>query len=59
MSEGLEFTHSTQVDPLRKQCSLITLQSDPKGHFSKLITHLRQATGNYVNVLLQISQVRF
>ena len=59
MSKGLQFTNSTQIDPLRRQCSLITLQSEPNGHFAKLIDHTREITGNYINILLQFSQVRF
>ena len=59
MSKGLQFGNSTQIDPLRRQCSLITLQSEPDGHFAKLINHTREITGNYVNILLQFSQVIF
>ena len=54
---SLEFTHSNHVDSLRRQCSLQTLQQDPKGHFGKIFDHLRKRTGNYVNVLLQMSQL--
>ena len=53
----LKFTNSSHIDPLKRQCSLVTLQSDPRGHFGKFIQHLRQVTGNYINVLLQISQL--
>lgn len=54
----LQFTHSGHIDPLRRHCSLLTLQYDPKGHFSKLLDHLRKSTGNYVNILLQMSQLQ-
>ena len=55
---SLEFTHSNHVDSLRRQCSLQTLQQDPKGHFGQIFDHLRKRTGNYVNVLLQMSQLK-
>ena len=55
--EGLRFSHSNQIDSLKRQCSIATLQSSKLGHFAKLIEHLRNITGNYVNVLLQISQI--
>ena len=54
---ALKFTNSSHIDSLKKQCSIVTLQSDPRGHFGKLFDHLRQVTGNYINVLLQISQI--
>ena len=55
--QGLQFTNSSHVDPYRQQCSLVTIQSDPRGHFAALFDHLRKITGNYTNVLLQISQM--
>lgn len=56
-ANGLKFTHSNHVDSHRQQCSLVTLQSDPQGYFAILMDHLRNRTGNYVNVLWQISQM--
>ena len=53
----LQFTHSNQIDPLRRQCSLQTLQQE-QGHFQRIVEHLRKSTGNYVNVLLQMSQCK-
>ena len=53
-SNGLQFTHSPSIDPLKRRCSAATIQSDPKGHFSLLIDQLRKQE-NYENVLLQIS----
>ena len=55
--QGLRFSNSNQIDPLKRQCSIVTLQSEKLGHFAKLIEHLRNFTGNYVNVLLQISKI--
>lgn len=55
-NKGLQMTHSGHVDPLRRHCSIATLQSEPRGHFASLMDHLRTNTGNYVNVLLQVSQ---
>ena len=55
--QGLRFSNSNQIDSLKRQCSIVTLQSDKLGHFAKLIEHLRNFTGNYVNVLLQISKI--
>lgn len=57
LATGLKFTHSNHVDSHRQQCSLVTLQSDPRGYFANLLDHLRNRTGNYVNVLWQISQM--
>lgn len=57
MKSTLKFTNSNQIDPLRRQCSLQTLQQDPIGHFAQIVEHVRQSTGNYVNVLLQMSQL--
>ena len=57
MKSTLQFTNSNQIDPLRRQCSLQTLQQDPIGHFAQIVEHVRQSTGNYVNVLLQMSQL--
>ena len=37
MLKGLEFTNSSQIDSEQKLCSLITVQSDPKGHFATLM----------------------
>jgi hypothetical protein len=54
--KGLMFTNSGHIDPLRRQCSIVTLQSEVKGFFAKLFDHMRDKTGNYVNVLLQISE---
>ena len=51
--EGLKMTHSSQVDPLRKVCSLVTIQSDQRGHFSKIIDQLKEKI-NYENALLQV-----
>ena len=53
-SNGLQFTHSQSIDPLKRHCSVATIQSDPKGHFSTLIEQLRKQE-NFQNVLLQIS----
>ncbi len=55
-SEGLTFTHSNHIDTLKRQCSVLTIQSEPRGQFAVLINHMRKITGNYVNVLLQISE---
>ena len=55
---SLEFSHSNQIDSLRKLCSLQTLQQDPHGHFGHIFNHLKKTTGNYVNILLQISQLK-
>ena len=55
--QGLRFSNSNQIDSLKRQCSIVTLQSEKLGHFAKLIEHLRNFTGNYVNVLLQISKI--
>ena len=54
----LKFTHSNNIDSLKRQCSLVTIQSDPRGQFSTLIDHMRNLTGNYVNVLFQISEMK-
>ena len=54
-STGLKFTHSPSIDPLRRHCSAVTIQSDPKVHFCTLIDHLRKQE-NYENVLLQVNQ---
>ena len=53
-SNGLQFTHSPSIDPLKRHCSVATIQSDPKGHFSSLVEQLRKQD-NFVNVLLQIN----
>ena len=58
MKSTLQFTNSNQIDPMRQQCSLQTLQQDPIGHFAQIVEHLRKSTGNYVNVLLQMSQLK-
>ena len=47
---GLMFTHSPSIDPLRRHCSIATVQSDPKGHFSALVDQLRKQE-NFQNVL--------
>ena len=52
-SSGLQFTHSPSIDPFKRHCSIATIQSDPKGHFSTLIDQLRNQE-NYENILLQI-----
>ncbi len=54
--KGLQFTQSGHVDSLKKIGSSLTIQSEPKGHFATLINHMRNITGNYVNILLQISE---
>ena len=56
-AQGLRFSNSNHIDSLKRQCSIVTLQSEKLGHFAKLIEHLRNFTGNYVNVLLQISNI--
>ena len=53
-SEGLTMSHSNQIDPYRKICSMATVQSDPKGHFAKIVQQIRE-TSNYENVLLQVN----
>ena len=55
-SNGLQFTHSQSIDPLKRHCSVATIQSDPKGHFSTLIDQLRKQE-NFQNVLLQINNL--
>ena len=55
-SNGLQFTHSPSIDPLKRHCSVATIQSDPKGHFSTLIDQLRKQE-NFQNVLLQINNL--
>ena len=57
MEKGLDFTHSKHIDSHKQKCSLLTLQSDPRGQFAILVNHMRNVTGNYINVLLQISQM--
>jgi hypothetical protein len=52
-SEGLQMTHSNQIDPYRKVCSLATIQPDPRGHFAKIIGQLKEKT-NYENAILQV-----
>ena len=47
---GLQFTHSPSIDPLKRHCSVATIQSDPKGHFSTLVDQLRKQE-NFQNVL--------
>lgn len=53
---GLVFTHSPKIDPLRKHCSIATIQSDPRGHFVTIIEQIKKA-GNYENVLLQLAKL--
>ena len=55
-SQGLKFTHSPSIDPLKRHCSVATIQSEPKGHFSRLIDQLRKQE-NFENVILQISSL--
>ena len=54
---GLQFTHSPSIDPLKRHCSVATIQSDPKGHFSTLVDQLRKQE-NFQNVLLQINNLK-
>ena len=52
-SKGLTMTHSKQIDPYRKICSLATVQPDSNGYFSKIVEQIKE-TSNYENVLLQV-----
>ena len=53
---GLKFTHSPHIDPLKRHCSALTIQSDPRGHFALLIDQVRKQE-NYENVLFQINNL--
>ena len=54
-TKGLKFEHSSNVDPLRRKCSIATIQSDPDGHFATIIENIKEA-GNYQNILLEVSR---
>ncbi len=53
---GFKMSHSPQIDPYRKICSALTIQSDPNGHFAKIVDQLKEKT-NYENALLQVRNV--
>ena len=54
--KGLQFNYSSNVNPLRKHCSIGTIQSDPNGHFATVLEQIKGA-GNYENVLLQVTKI--
>ena len=55
--KGLNFQHSSNIDPLRRKCSIATIQSDPEGHFATVINEIKEI-GNYQNVLLEVSKLQ-
>ncbi len=50
---GLKMSQSNQIDTYRRICSETTIQSDPDGHFAKIVEQLREKS-NYPNDLLQV-----
>ena len=55
---GLKMLHSNQIDTYRRICSETTIQSDPDGHFAKIVEQLREKS-NYPNDLLQVYHYTF